>query len=189
MATPMGHGLLGLAVAGLTGRQVHKHIWRWYALGIFAANAPDLDLLVGALFGEVNQFHQGPSHSLAAAVAFGLAAVLLVRWFDCSRVRIWFAATSMYVTHLLLDYFCFDGREPYGQPLFWPFSERYFIAEQHIFSGIRHGVPGDSLSVVIDEIFSKANLAAIGTEMLWLTPVLLSAWIIRVLVVATRARD
>lgn len=173
MATPLGHSLLGVAAGALACERVTKVNWRLVGLFILAGNAPDLDFVPGLLIGDINRFHQGASHSFVAAAVFALIAASLAPWFRVSRPRIIVAVSAAYVSHLVLDLFCRDARAPYGIPLFWPFHAGHFAGPFTIFSGIRHGVPGDGLGVVLQEIFSPANFAALGVEFTVMFPVLI----------------
>ncbi len=78
---------------------------------------PDLDFVPGLLSGNINTFHQRPTHSLVAALAFGGMAALVTRWFRARRTQAGLRGTVIYASHLLLDFFCQDSRPPYGQPL------------------------------------------------------------------------
>jgi len=75
-----------------------------------------------------------------------------------------------YASHLLLDLFTYDGRPPFGIPLFWPFSGDYWHAPFDLFMGVRHGVPGDSLTETLDQIFSWHNMRTLLVELVLLAP-------------------
>ncbi len=174
LATPLGHGLAGIAVGAFGRGSVPP--WRWYLFAAVAGNAADLDLLPGLLVGDINRFHQLASHSLLAAVLFG-AGVALVLWRRrAAATRFGFVAGVMYATHLLLDLFTRDARAPFGLPLLWPFSSQHFIVPWPLFGGVRHGVPGDGLGTVVGEILSWENLGQLGMEALVLGPVVLVCW-------------
>ena len=73
MATWLGHGIGGVAVAKATGADRPG-----LALGFVLANVPDLDILLGlAVNGDGDAFHRAWwSHTPAAAI-FGVVAVLV----------------------------------------------------------------------------------------------------------------
>jgi inner membrane protein len=144
----------------------------------FAGCAPDLDFVPGLLAGDMNLYHQGASHSIVAALLFGVFTLFVVRWLHSSAIQVYVSGTLAYASHLLLDFFCYDGRPPYGQPLLWPFVEGHWIASEPVFSGIRHGVPGDSFVEVMADIFSYPNMMAIGLEAAIIIPVLLVTWLL-----------
>ncbi len=174
MSTPIGHSLVGIAFSRILGQPSIVPNWRWYFFGIFAANAPDLDFLAGAIQGDINLYHQGISHSFLAAIFFGsVAALMLPRLLACKPVLVLTTGVSFYASHLLLDYFRADQREPFGMPLLWPMSDQHWTSPITIFQGIKHGDPGDSFSVFIDQIFSQHNMFAIGTELVILLPIVL----------------
>lgn len=177
MASPIGHSLLGLSVA-LGARPAGTWLWPCLALGVVAANLPDLDFLPGLLIGDANRFHQGPSHSLAAAALFGGLVYLGTRWAGGPAVRLAVVGVLAYGSHLLMDLMTEDKRAPFGIPLFWPASSEHHMATWQIFGGVKHGVPGESLPVVLGQIFSLANLQTIAVELVVLTPVVLVTWLL-----------
>ena len=79
MPLPLGHAAIGLA----TYETVKKEDPGSSRISIFLfitilANLPDVDVLVGLLtHGNGSLFHRGPTHSLAFALASGLAAANL----------------------------------------------------------------------------------------------------------------
>lgn len=174
MATPLGHGLAGIAVGVLGHGSVPSR--RWYLFAAVAGNAADLDLVPGLLSGDVNRFHQLASHSLLAAVLFGAGVALVLRRRHAAALRVGCVASAMYASHLLLDFFTRDARAPFGLPLLWPLSNEHFISPWSLFGGVRHGVPGDGLGTVLGEILSWQNLGQLGLEALVLGPVLLLFW-------------
>ena len=154
------------------------HNWPWWALAVFAANGPDLDFLPGLLVGDINRFHQGPSHSLAAAMIFGIIVFLVARSLSGPAMRLAVLGFLAYGSHLLLDFFTQDKRAPFGIPLFWPVSSDSFMSPWQVFGGVKHGVPGDSLETALGYVFSVANVATVAVEVVVLAPVLLASWFI-----------
>jgi inner membrane protein len=147
---------------------------RFLSWCLVMAMAPDLDFLLGILMGQPSRYHQGLSHSLGAAVMVSLALTLLY-----SRKRHTMAGEGgrfflAYASHLVLDFWGADTRPPYGIPLFWPLSERVYLALWPVFMGVQHTLPttattGDWLLT----IFQPVNLRAIGIEVLVLLPIAL----------------
>jgi membrane-bound metal-dependent hydrolase YbcI (DUF457 family) len=178
MSTPIGHSLLGIALTRVAVKTLAAPRWRWYVFGIVAANAPDLDFLPGIFQGDINIFHQGPTHSILAVLLFGaLSAIVLSKWLRCRPLFVAGTGILFYASHLVLDYFRVDGREPFGIPLLWPFSNQHWISSMQLFHGIQHGVPGDNLSVFLSQLFSRPNLIAVGVEIIILLPVTLIAFL------------
>jgi hypothetical protein len=163
MPSPLGHALAGAAagwaIAGSPSARgsfetARRHLWRlgaWFAgLGML----PDVDLLLTA--------HRGPTHSMAAALIVGLAALGLTR-----RGRLGLAAAAAYATHPLLDWLGSDTSPPIGIMALWPLSQAYFQSDVHLFSAIsrRYWMAG----------FWEHNLRAIGWELVVLLPPVLLA--------------
>lgn len=176
MSSPIGHSLFGLAIGISTDKTVVKRLFWWLFLA-FAACAPDLDFVPGMLAGDVNRYHQMAGHSFAAALIFGALSLLGYKlWTKRWSWLVGGTGATAYASHLLMDFFTQDRREPYGQMLFWPLSQDYFIAPFSIFDGIHHGLPGDTLTAFLAELFSGANLAAVGIELTVTVPLVLAAW-------------
>ncbi len=175
MSTPIGHSLAGIALSRLTSSSAATPGYRWYAFGIVAANAADLDFLPGLLTGNINLYHQGLTHSIFFALVFGLvSAIFISKWLHYRPLPVAAAGILFYCSHLILDYFRADAREPFGIPLFWPLSDQHWISSKQVFHGIKHGVPGDNLTVFFSQLFSHTNLIAVGIEIIILLPILFS---------------
>lgn len=111
--------------------------WRRAALFMFIGNLPDLDFLVGFVVGKPGMFHRGLSHTVLAAVVFGVAVGAWQQWHG--RERLGPAALAFgaaYLSHLVLDFVTIDHRPPFGGQFFWPLSAEYYISPVTIFSEI-----------------------------------------------------
>ncbi len=177
MATAVAHSIVGLAGGHLAGRGVLGSKWRWYLFAVVAANAADFDFLPGLLVGDANRYHHFASHSIFAALLFGFLVALAVVGRYKHPLKLGVVSAIIYATHLLLDFFTGDARAPYGIPLFWPISDEHFIASFTIFGGVKHGVPGQDVAVVMQEIFSRHNLKVLLYEAVVLAPILVISWI------------
>ncbi len=113
--TPAGHLLSGyLAGTWAAARQETKRD-RLLLLGLAMAGglAPDADVALGLLGGWAGaSLHRGATHSLAAALAAGLAAAAVFR--RLGRAAFW-AASGGVATHLF-----WDALNVWGVQLFWP---------------------------------------------------------------------
>lgn len=177
MATPFAHSLIGLTFGRMSRPVSNFWSWKWYLFSILAANAADfLDFILGFPFEDINLFHRGITHTIIASFIFGIIVALVARSFYAKWVGTGIASMGLYASHLLLDFFCEDGRPPYGIPLFWPFSSKSFISPYPIFKGIKHGNPGDSLATSFGQFISWENVWALGREALILLPILLFVW-------------
>jgi inner membrane protein len=181
MPTPIGHSLAGYAVLVFFKKSSLQKNLYWIILVLFMANAADLDWLPGFMQGQPALFHQGLTHSLGFAILFssGVAVLFLVK--GKPFLPIFSLCFFSYITHLGLDYLSPDGREPFGIPLFWPFSNEHFISPTPIFIGVRH-VNSTSASTLewIDGILDIHNLFSITLEAIIISPfILLGMWIRR----------
>ena len=111
--------------------------WRRAALFMLVGNLPDMDFLAGFMIGFPGMLHRGVSHTVLAAVLFGVAAGGFASWRRGER----FGAVAMafgaaYFSHLAIDFFTIDTRPPAGAQFLWPFSSAYFISPVTIFMEI-----------------------------------------------------
>ncbi|MEE9447193.1 MAG: metal-dependent hydrolase [Arenicellales bacterium] len=176
MTSPVGHSLGGYIFAG---RPLHlapvtlKSRIMGLLLIIFAANAPDLDFLYGAIRGDFNAYHHQASHSLMAILIFSLGVWALSKTWKTFPAYATLMAGLAYASHIALDYITKDTAAPFGMQLYWPFSQRYHMASQPLFERIMHGGSQDNLWEALPSIFSMHNLTAIGVELLLLGPLAL----------------
>jgi inner membrane protein len=170
MATPFGHSLAGFAVYTFAPSVNHDRL-SLALLCIIMANAPDLDFLPGILAGSPASYHQGITHSVGFALLVSLGAAAVYRVWGQSFPLIFTIAFFAYLSHLAIDFFGPDGRLPYGEPLFWPISDRYFISPIPVFSGVHH-VPSTygSTQEWIRGILSAHNIRAIVLESVLILP-------------------
>ena len=75
-----------------------------------------------------------------------------------------------YISHLVLDMATIDKSQPYGIPLYWPFSEEHLRLPWQFLGGVKHGIPGDDLNTFINQVLSWHNLKVIFTESLIFVP-------------------
>ena len=169
MPSPVGHALAGIA-AGWIVRGAPASAWshRWRETAMFAALgvAPDLDLLIG--------LHSGPTHGLAVAVV--AAATAWFPWFDGERggrrAALAIACVLAYATHTLLDWLGSDTSAPIGIMALWPFSDRYYESNLHVFMAVSRGIHRP-------ELFWSQNLPALARELVILGPVVAAVGLFR----------
>ena len=171
MPSPLGHGLIGLAVHAMTARdRVEAGSLRRAALVAGAAMAPDLDLLFRFVDGR--NHHQAETHSIGAAVLAGIVAALVarfVRW--KAPVALGLAVAAAWLTHPLLDYFGNDTHPPIGLMALWPFDRGFYKSPWIVFMDIGR---------TLDWRTVRHNIVAIAWELLVLTPILGAAgWALR----------
>jgi inner membrane protein len=147
--------------------------------GVFAAVAPDLDIIPGLLVGKPALYHSGVSHSLGFAILFSLGAGAIFKLGGKAFLPIFALGFLAYSSHLLLDYLNPDGRPPFGIPLFWPLSSETFLSPVTVLLGVKHAGTADaSIAEWLGGIFSLHNVAAIGVETALILPfVFLIHWL------------
>ena len=167
MPSPVAHSLTSYIVYRITyGKPVWRQSWRMILFYILCANLPDLDFLPGFLIGEPNRFHHGISHSLGFAVLFGLLVGFFLHWRKNEGfLRNFLVFFSLYFSHLILDYLADDTSAPYGEPLWWPISSKYYISPILIFTDIQRVSSGDRLSF-LTSLINLHNLWAITLEII-----------------------
>ena len=176
MASPIAHALTGLTIGRLSAPAGAGRRWSWYLFCAVAAIGPDWDLIGGLAFGQVNLFHRGGSHSITAALVFGVIAALALRSLGGDFRRLFVACTALYGSHLVIDFFCGMPGGAIGQPLLWPFSTVDFAAPQPLLPGILHGGPDDSLRDSVALLFTWHNVKALGVEAAVFTPPTMLVW-------------
>lgn len=175
MTTPVGHTLFAFIVHLTAPHKGRKESLLLFGVLVIAALAPDFDYfpLLWGDFTLANLNHQGFSHSIFFALIAATALAYVAHWLGCGKTSHLFPFVfSASLSHLLLDYLTFDGREPIGIMLLWPFSDARFNSPFSVFGGIIK----DSFS----EIVSLHNLGVVLQEALVLFPVVLLVWFIAV---------
>jgi inner membrane protein len=176
MPSPIGHMIAGYVVyrtmqpSDTDGRQGPRFV---LASALLSAVAADLDFLPGLLLSTPNHFHHGPSHSLGAALLYGLVVWMVLR--GCRVALAWRLAlllASAYASHLVLDLLAVDTSPPFGIPLFWPVTSTYYISPVPLFTDIQRG-DGAALTFVRSAL-NVHNLLAIAWEMVLLA--LIALW-------------
>ncbi len=186
MPLPVAHSLASGIIYSSADADGSLFTWRRLLLAMMIANAPDLDFLPGLLIGDPNRFHHGPTHSLAAVlIVAGIAAcgaALGARWPLRGKIEARAVAGTaimvgaLWFSHILLDLFTEDLFGPFGVPLLWPFSDRYFLFYPWFPNVARYSGPSGPLAFFLS-LLNWHNAWAATAEILTLTPVLaLSIW-------------
>jgi membrane-bound metal-dependent hydrolase YbcI (DUF457 family) len=136
MATPIGHYLVGISLAGLVAtNERHRREAPWWAT---FAWAPDLDVLPGLAVGELGRFHHGVSHSFLATVlvAGAVAGAFAIR--GRASIRILLVVLVLCASHLALDFVTSDPGAPVGMPFLWPWSDQPFQSPWSLLPNVEH---------------------------------------------------
>lgn len=177
MPSPVLHTLPAVLIAKAalgtrsTDRNAHLRATRFggqdailMAAAVIAANVPDLDFVPGIIVNDPGMFHHGGSHSLFAAVVFGILCALVARLAHYpSVVRIGIVTGLAYFSHLLLDAAAPLDDVGRGVPFFWPLTERYFVSPVRLLMGI--GLEPDR-GGLLASLITPHNMLALGLEVL-----------------------
>ncbi len=162
MPSPVAHSLAALALAEAVRRRPLRRSWGLVLAFAGAAVAADLDFLPGLIAGNADRFHHGPTHSLGAAIMFGVLVWGVLRWRRLANAGWWAGwMTAAYATHVVLDTACHDTRDPAGVPLAWPWSGHYVATPFELFMDIRRD--RDTWRFW-GSLFQWHNLRAVGWE-------------------------
>jgi inner membrane protein len=163
MPSPVLHTLAAVLIAKPSSRAAsHRDKTILIGSAVIAANVPDLDFVPGILLGDPGKYHHGSSHSLLAAILFGLAAGLIAHFARYpAAARLGVVASLAYVTHLLLDAAAPLDDAGRGVPFFWPLSAHHFVSPVRLFMGIGLEPSRGSL---LASLLTPHNILAFGLE-------------------------
>jgi inner membrane protein len=169
MPSPVGHCLAGYIIYRVATKSVGISRWRSIAVYLFAANAPDFDFIPGLLLGDLSRFHHGPSHSIGFSILFGMLASLVFS----RRLHAFVTGSSLYLSHVLLDYLVQDPSLPQGVPLLWPLDHEYHMAPFAFFRSFDYLPNSSELRLIMSGFLTIHNLLTLTTEILILSPLLI----------------
>jgi len=137
MALPIAHATAGYLVHRINRRGAGFQGWQRALAFMAIGNLPDADFLFGFVLGHPGAFHRGISHTVLAAIVFGVVCGALSHWWWRDR---WLPAAlafgAAYGSHLLVDALTVDARGEAGAQFFWPLSSAYYISPVTIFGEI-----------------------------------------------------
>ena len=166
MPSPVGHSLAGLCGYLLAKNGPTSHRREYLLLGsIVIANLPDLDLAPRLLFGDVSLLHRQWTHSLVAALGFGLLIGIFARWWKTDGIFYGVWGGAVYLSHIVLDMLLNDPSPPHGVQLLWPFSESYFMSPVTPFTSFSYSNLG-----IIGMFFVPHNIATMARELVLMAP-------------------
>ncbi len=179
MPSTLGHSLAGVLVNESRLFMLGKSHAQCVVIALVLANFADIDIIPGLFYGNPNRFHHGVTHSFGAALIVGfLFALIFYKW----QTRFWSPfgfATLVYSSHLLLDILTIDTSYPFGVPLWWPVSSKYFIAPITIFSDVNKD---SATATFFQSLFTTHNLFAALLEIVILGPIVLLTILMRKLI-------
>jgi len=174
MASPIGHSLCGYAIYSTINKKIN---WKELLGFIVVANLADIDFLFGFLIGEPNKYHHQFTHSIFISLIIAAVVACYFKFRNRRQIRnIFITVFSLYSSHVIIDYFTRDTSPPYGEQLFWPFSNNYFISSISIFRDI---YKASTSSEFFLSLFSYYNLWTILTEVIIFTILIVMVKIVR----------
>jgi inner membrane protein len=178
MCSPVGHSLAALVV-GITARSDRLTLG-YFMFCVFSGCAADLDFLIGWILGDLNGYHHLGSHSLFAAVLYGLVVYGVVRLFrryqeadKSSFVLLPLVGGLMYLSHIVLDWLAEDNSAPVGLQLLWPLSDRFMASPVFLFPRFIHEAEGADIAGMFVGLFNWHNFSAVIIETIIFLPLLL----------------
>ena len=181
MPLPLGHTIVGYAVAAGSGVRFRKHAWTALLFSLVVANLPDADFLPGALADEPVKYHRTIAHTLPAALLCGLIIGAVLTRFGKRFWEIALIGFVVYSSHLFADMVDFGGVN-IGVQVLWPVSEEWYsirtpLTNEHI--PALHFQRGDDSSGFLASFFQWQFIRASVLQALLFSPLLLLAWWIR----------
>ena len=173
MPSPIGHSLIGLSLVlgWLPASKIREQVVPVCGV-LFLAVMADVDLIAGALMGDLNGLHRQATHSLPVAVGASVLTWCVVstvmRRADLRYLGLFLLAAC---SHLLADWLGDDGAAPYGIMLFWPFSEGYYISPVAVFPQLSKSSLADMLG--------RHNLRPMAQETGLIMLLVMAAWLFR----------
>ena len=176
MPTPVGHVLGGMICLSFRKNKIRSD-WLFILLMLLFAELPDIDLLFGLLEGNPNKYHHHFTHSFVFILAAGFVGGLIVKKLKVMQFAKSFVLfTVAGLSHLLLDLAALDTSAPFGAPIFWPFSQKYFIFPFAIFADVHRSFSSNTFWA---SLISRHNFETVLIEILVLMPILAVIYILR----------
>jgi inner membrane protein len=180
MPSPVGHGLMGVAIYSATvPRRRALHAWGFLGLCVGFSLLPDLDFVAPMAVGRFDwaqEMHRSFTHTVFFALAAGLvwlAAARLIR--PRSAAARWSTAAvivACLLAHLALDVMNVDTKAPFGVSMFWPVWDKWFYAPIGLLPSVAKRTYGDIISwhnvtVALTElaVFGALILVVVGVRL------------------------
>ena len=155
MPTPIAHSLCGYIIYSSVKIKDDKINWKTLFSFIVLANLADLDYLPGIYINKPNIFHHGLSHSIVAAIIVGLSISVIYKFNSEKKFfKNFILFSSLYLSHVVLDFFTVDTSIPLGEQLFWPFTNEYYISSISLFRDISKGSTTNSFFLSVFEFYN-----------------------------------
>ena len=150
--------------------------WALLAISVAMAELPDIDFLFGFLTNEPNKYHHGFTHSFMFVIVIGLLVAVVTSWRNRSQFgRHALLFTGAGISHIVLDSLAKDTTPPYGAPIFWPFTDKFYISPVIVFSDMHRA--SDSARF-FPSMFTLHNLMTVTREVLILLPLIVLIYVL-----------
>ena len=127
----------------------------------------DIDYLPSFFIGKPNEFHHRITDGfvIALIVAVGIGCY----YKDRNSIKNFIIFFLLYCSPVVVDYFANDTSFTYGEQLFWPFSQDYYISS---ISFIRDVQKANNSRDCLPSLFSFYNFSTILSEIIIFTPII-----------------
>lgn len=155
MPTILSHPAVPIAISMAVGSTIIPG--RLLAAGILASVLPDLDLIglrMGVPYGDAFG-HRGASHSVFAAVAFGIIAAIFSKQLHSTKLIAFVIVTVAGASHAVLDMLTNGGG---GVALLWPLTEQRYFFEVRVI---------EVAPLSVRRLLGPAGWQVLKSEILW----------------------
>jgi membrane-bound metal-dependent hydrolase YbcI (DUF457 family) len=175
MALPIAHATVGYLMHRADPRDAGFRGWPRALAYMAIANRPDADFLIGFVAGQPGRFHRGVSHTLVAAVVFGLLAAAFTRWRWRDRfLPAALMVAAVYASHLAVDGLTLDRRGPAGGQFLWPLSDAHIISPVTFFTEIL--IDGASRTGFLGTVLAWQTVPVLAREIVFASVLLLAVY-------------
>ncbi len=182
MSSPVGHSLAGVSIYFLTRAYLLRapfikggwgiwgglrRGWKTVLFCIIIACLPDIDFFPGIFIGNINYYHHRGTHSIVFAIIVSLAVWALSR--KKNGLKLGFLVLMLLLSHLAIDCISIDHLAPFGIPILWPISGKYFHFKYGFLPEVLRGAS-------LITVFNRHNLYTVTVELIIFLPLALLSY-------------
>jgi membrane-bound metal-dependent hydrolase YbcI (DUF457 family) len=148
MPSPIAHLGVGYAIYRYYKGKLPENrvsLWKFPLLMLLIIGLsllPDLDIIAAVIFRDMQNYHNGLSHSLLLGIPIAVLIGAILRQIYHSDFWLWFLICLIScVLHIVMDALTAER----GMMLFWPLSQNRFALPVKVFYGVQWGLGWFSL--------------------------------------------